>query len=213
MTSLARAAATGSFRRSRGRMVHSAPFGTHPAVRSADVVGVAAHSLRPAGRPMARFSLALFIVACILLQGVVLPGAASLPILPNMVLVATLCWSALRGPGEGVIWAAVVGLVLDAVGLDPIGSNGLALVICALLGAAAGQRFFSANLFLPMPVAFVATFMYGLILLILRAGSGAGVPIGSLFVLLILQALLNSLMVLIVYPIARKIDARVVERR
>ena len=162
---------------------------------------------------MARFSLAMLLVLALLIQGVILPGSASLRILPNLVLVLVLCWAALRGPGEGVIWAALVGLVMDAVGLDPIGANGLALVAVAVLGAAAGQRFFSSSLFLPMPVSFIATFVYGFILLILRAGSGAGVPIGTLFLLLLLQALLNSLMVLIVYPIARKVDARVVERR
>ena len=162
---------------------------------------------------MARLSLAFVVALALLVQGVILPGSISAQVLPNLALVVVLCWAALRGPGEGVIWAAVVGLVMDAMGLDPIGANGLALVAVALLGAGAGQRFFSASVLLPMPVSFIATFVYGLILLILRAGSGAGVPIETLFVLLLAQALLNSLMVLIVYPIARKLDARVVERR
>jgi rod shape-determining protein MreD len=194
-------------------MVHSAPFGTYPAVGFHPRLDAAGDAARPAWRLMARLTLALIIGALILLQAVILPGIEAFHILPNLVMVLILCWAALRGPGEGAIWAFSVGLVFDAIGLDPIGSNGLALLAVVLLGVAAGQRFFSSSVLLPVPVTIIATFAYGLILLILRAGSGEGIPIGSLFLLLILQALLNSLMVLVLYPIARRVDARVIETR
>jgi len=152
---------------------------------------------------MARLLFASILLLSIVLQGLLFPDLLTIRILPNLALVLILCWSAVMGAGEGAIWALGTGLLFDALSLDPMGANGLAFLAVALLGASAGRRFFQASIFPPIPVAFVATWCYALILLIIRAGESGGAPLSALAPLILLQALLNSLLVVIVYPITR----------
>ncbi len=152
---------------------------------------------------MARFIFAILVLVAIVLQGLILPELLSVRVLPNVVLVLVLCWSATRGIGEGAIWAFGIGMIFDALALDPMGTNSLALLAVCLLGMWAGRRFFQASVFLPIPIAFVATWMFALIVLILRTSEGSGAPLTALGPLLFLQALLNSLLVLLIFPITR----------
>ncbi|MGH2548242.1 MAG: hypothetical protein ACRDHN_02575, partial [Thermomicrobiales bacterium] len=62
---------------------------------------------------------------------------------------------------------------------------------------------FQASIFLPIPIAFIATWVYAIIVLILRTSEGSGAPLSAIGPLILLQALLNSLIVLVVYPITR----------
>lgn len=152
---------------------------------------------------MARLTFAIMILVAIVLQGLILPDILTVRVLPNLVLVFVLCWSAVRGAGEGALWAFGVGVLFDAIALDPMGTNSLAFLAVCLLGMWAGRRFFQASIFLPIPIAFVATWVYAIIVLILRTTEGAGAPLSAIGPLILLQALLNSMIVLIVYPITR----------
>src|SRR5215218_5310956 len=147
---------------------------------------------------MARLCFAVILLAAMVLQALIYPQLLTIRVFPNLVLVLLLCWSALRGLGEGAIWAVGTGLLFDAIALDPLGTNGLAFLAVVLLGMWAGRRFFQASIFMPIPI--VATIVYAVIVLIIRAGNGSGIPISALGPLLLLQALLNSLSVLLVYP-------------
>lgn len=152
---------------------------------------------------MARILFAAALLLATSVQALLLPDLLTAPVLPNLTLVFILCWSALCGPGEGALWALAAGVVFDAMSLDPMGANGIAFLAVGLLGASAGRRFFQASIFLPIPIAFVATWVYALILLMIRAGESGGAPLSALAPLIFLQALLNSIMVLLVYPVTR----------
>ena len=152
---------------------------------------------------MARLFFASILLISIVLQGLLFPDLLTIRILPNVALVLILCWSAMVGAGEGVIWAVGTGLLFDALSLDPMGANGLAFIAVALLGASSGRRFFQASIFPPIPITFIATWMYALILLIIRADASGGAPLSALAPLILLQALLNSLLVVLVYPVTR----------
>jgi len=162
---------------------------------------------------MARLCFAVILLAAMVLQALIYPQLLTIRVFPNLVLVLLLCWSALRGLGEGAIWAVGTGLLFDAIALDPLGTNGLAFLAAVPRGMWAGRRFFQASIFMPIPIAIVATIVYAVIVLIIRAGNGSGIPISALGPLLLLQALLNSLSVLLVYPVTRQLNKWVTSPR
>ena len=153
---------------------------------------------------MARVLFALILFAAALLQAAVLPELRLLEVLPDLVLVLLLIWSALRGIGEGLAWVFGVGLVLDALAMDPLGTNGLALVVAALLAGPARRRFFHSGMVLPLALAVTATVGHALVLGVLRGSGGLGATIA-------LQALLNALLVPPLYLVAGWMDRWMVE--
>ncbi len=162
---------------------------------------------------MARLLFASILLFSIVTQGLLFPDLLTIRILPNIALVLILCWSASVGAGEGAIWALLTGLLFDALSLDPMGANGLAFLAVALLGASSGRRFFQASIFPPIPITFIATWMYALILLIIRADATGGAPLSALAPLILLQALLNSLLVVVVYPVTRMLSRNLADIR
>ena len=159
---------------------------------------------------MARLFFASILLFSIVTQGLLFPDLLTIRILPNIALVLILCWSASVGAGEGAIWALGTGLLFDALSLDPMGANGIAFLAVALLGASAGRRFFQASIFPPIPITFLATWIYALTVLIIRASESGGAPLSALAPLILLQALLNSLLVVLVYPVTRLLSRSIV---
>ena len=159
---------------------------------------------------MARLFFASILLFSIVTQGLLFPDLLTIRILPNIALVLILCWSASVGAGEGAIWALGTGLLFDELSLDPMGANGIAFLAVALLGASAGRRFFQASIFPPIPITFLATWIYALIVLIIRASESGGAPLSALAPLILLQALLNSLLVVLVYPVTRLLSRSIV---
>lgn len=150
---------------------------------------------------MARIVFALLLVAAALLQATLIPALAPVGVAPNPVLVLLLVWSGLRGTAEGLAWVFAAGLLLDALALDPLGTNGLALLPVALVAGVARRRFFRSGLVVPMALAALATIAHALALAGLRgldgglSGVAGAVPPFSVARLLALQALLNAVLV------------------
>lgn len=159
---------------------------------------------------MARLFFAILILFTALVQATILPSLNVLAVLPDTTLVLLLVWSALRGIPEGVAWAFGVGLCIDVIGLDAFGTNGLALLGVAVLGGLARRRFFHSNLIVPIVVAVFATFVHAIVLLLVRSGTGAGLPLDAVMRVIFLQALLNSIFVPPLYLIAGIMDRWVV---
>jgi rod shape-determining protein MreD len=162
---------------------------------------------------MARIIFALCLFGAALVQATLLPSLNVIEVLPDLTLVLLLVWSALRGTPEGLIWAFGLGLFLDMLALDPLGVNGLALLGVALLGGISRGRFFHSKLVLPLVLAVVATVTHALVLLLFRSGEGAGLPVSSVFRLVVLQALLNSICVPPLYIVAAWMERRMDSRR
>ncbi|MCC6314752.1 MAG: rod shape-determining protein MreD [Thermomicrobiales bacterium] len=145
---------------------------------------------------MTRALFALLIVLAALAQATILPAAAPLAIVPNVVLVLILVRAALYGVADALIWILLAGVTLDVLALDPIGANGLALLAVALVAALARKRFFHNGMIFPMLLAMLATFAYAIVLAVVRAFAGEGMaPLQFVLRLTLLQALLNSLLV------------------
>jgi len=156
---------------------------------------------------MTRLLFALFVATAALSQGTLLPELGLLEVLPNLVLVLLLVWSALRGIAEGLLWVFGAGLLLDLLAMDPLGTNGLALLIVAVLGGGPGRRrFFHSGMIFPIVLAVVATVAHAALLGALRDGGVAPR-------LVALQALLNALLVPPLYLVAGWMDRWMVEAR
>ncbi len=153
---------------------------------------------------MARLLFAIVIVTAAFLQATLIPALGALDVLPSLVLVLLLLWAALRGVPEGLIWVFAVGLLLDVLAMDRLGTNGLALLPVALLAGAARRRFFHSGMLVPLLLVFVATLLHALLLSILRSVGEAGValPPGAILRIGALQALLNALLVPPLYVVA-----------
>jgi rod shape-determining protein MreD len=163
---------------------------------------------------MARALFALLLVTAALAQATILPALGPIAVLPNLVLVLLLVWSALRGVAEGLAWVFTVGVLMDLLALDPLGCNGLALLPVALLAGPARRRFFHSGMVFPLLLAMLATVAHALVLAVLRGmdDGGALLPAAAVARLTFLQALLNALLVPPLYVVAGWMDRSMLEK-
>jgi rod shape-determining protein MreD len=149
---------------------------------------------------MTRPVFGLLLIVAALLQTALLPRWQLLAVVPGLVVVLLFAWSAYRGLPEALLWAFAAGLLLDILGLDRLGTNALALLPVALLGGLSRGRFFQSGLIFPMILAMIATFAYVASLLALRGLAGGGGAVEqALGRITLLQALLNALLVPLVF--------------
>lgn len=166
------------------------------------------------GSVMARILFALLVISAAFAQVTILPATAPLRVLPSLVLVLLLLWAALRGVVEGMAWVFAIGLLLDMLAMDAIGTNGLALLPVALMAGPARRRFFQSGMVLPLALVVVATLTHALLLGILRAIGHDEIALqpGAILRIGFLQALLNALLVPPLYVVASWMNRWVLER-
>ena len=152
---------------------------------------------------MIRAFLAIVFVIAAVVQATVLPALVPGIILPNVVLALLLVVSARTSIAEGLIWAAFAGILLDALSLDHLGANLLALIPVVLIGAAARRQVFTSGVLYPMLLAIVATFANALVLGIVRGAVGDWIaPVSTLLRLSLLQSLMNAVLVALMWGIS-----------
>jgi rod shape-determining protein MreD len=150
---------------------------------------------------MASVVLALSLILFAFMQATVFPNSELIGIFPDVTLVIILVWSAVRGVRDGMIWAFLVGILLDTLALDPLGGNALALLPVVLLGALSGRAFFQSNLIVPILACVLATFLHALVLLLVRSAGGTSVSFAPLLRIIMLQTILNVMIVPPIYLI------------
>ena len=144
---------------------------------------------------MARVIYALVMFAVAIFQATVMGDFSPIEIQPDITLVLLLVWCANTGTAEGLTWAFGLGILIDVLALDALGTNPLALLPVALLAAASRKRVFNSRLLFPILLAVAATFLHAVVLLLLRSSAVGDVSLASIFRLVFLQALLNSIIV------------------
>jgi len=159
---------------------------------------------------MSRTTFGLLLVCAAFAQAAILPEVLPIEIVPGPVLVLIFLWSAKRGMQEAAFFAFGIGLLLDLLALDPLGANGLALLGAVLLGMASRRRFFQSALVVPIVLAMFASLVYGMMLLGLRGAiDGVELEPAAAIRVLVPQALLNGLLVPVLYPIVGWLGSRV----
>lgn len=134
-----------------------------------------------------------------LLQATFFPATMLLNIVPDFALVLLLVWSASRGLEEGLLWAFGLGLWLDFLTLDPLGTHVLPLLVVAVIGGLTRGRLFRSGLVLPAVAVIGATVAYRLIEMLVKVFTGRVVELTGEIRLALLAALLNVLLVPLVY--------------
>jgi rod shape-determining protein MreD len=144
---------------------------------------------------MARVLYAVVLFAVAIFQATVMGQFSPIAIQPDITLVLLLVWCANTGTAEGLTWAFGLGILTDVLALDALGTNPLALLPVALLAAASRKRVFNSKLLFPILLMVAATLVHAVVLLLLRSGAVGDVPLATVFRLVFLQALLNSIFV------------------
>lgn len=144
---------------------------------------------------MSRLLFASVMFAAAIFQATVIGSYSPIEIQPDITLVLLLVWCANTGTAEGLTWAFALGILTDVLALDALGTNPLALLPVALLAAASRKRVFNSKLLFPILLTMAATLIHAVVLLLLRSGAVGDVPLATVFRLVILQALLNSIIV------------------
>jgi rod shape-determining protein MreD len=141
----------------------------------------------------------VILVQVTLLARLRLGGAA-----PNLLLAVVVCWSLIRGFGDGILWGFVGGLGIDIVSGLPLGSSALALMLICPLASLGKNSVFPGSLTLPALLIILATPVHGWILLFIRQTLGVSVAwLASTTGIIGPEIVLNVLLVPVVYPALR----------
>jgi rod shape-determining protein MreD len=151
--------------------------------------------------PVARILFAVLLLGAALLQATFLPALDWIAIVPDFALVFLLIWSATHGPREGLAWAFLLGVWLDYLTLERLGTHGLGLMVVAIIGGATQGRLFRSGMILPLGAVLVATLAFNIMMLVVNTLAGAPTHlIGTLRVALV-TAVLNALLVPLAYGV------------
>lgn len=148
-----------------------------------------------------RVLFALLLMFFALLQSSFLPATGLMGVVPDFALVFLLIWSSARGTPEGLIWAFGLGLWLDLLTLDPLGTHAIALLAVAAMGGAVRGRLFRSGAILPILAVIIATLAYGMLLIVVHLLQGVHVDVSGAMRLALLNALLNALLVPLAYGV------------
>ncbi|MGC8879468.1 MAG: rod shape-determining protein MreD [Anaerolineae bacterium] len=128
---------------------------------------------------------------------------------PDLVLLAVISWTALRGAAEGWTWSLIGGIGLDLLSNAPFGLSIVSLVVICLLVRLTHSRVYGTSLVLPLLLTFPLSIIYYLISMLLLTLTG--VPIdwdATLLGIALPASLLNVVAVLVLFPLLRALHRR-----
>lgn len=155
---------------------------------------------------MIRLLLAILLVFVAIAQSTVFTFTSWFGIAPNLVLVVVLLISTRYGVREGLAWAFGAGFMLDLLALDPLGSNALALLPVALIGAVAQRPMLQSGLLLTMLMVLLATVAHFSVASLVDTLAGGGYSFGVSIRLGLVTAFLNTLVVPPFYGLVMLLD-------
>lgn len=144
---------------------------------------------------MARFFFALLLLLTALLQATFLPALGFIDMGPDFALLLLLLWSASSGIAEGMIWAFGLGLWLDLLSMQPLGTHAIPLLIVAIIGGLVGTHLLRSGFLLPMATVFGVTIAYDVTSLIVALFAGKTIDAPGAVRLMLSSSLLNVLVV------------------
>jgi rod shape-determining protein MreD len=128
---------------------------------------------------------------------------------PDLVLVAVIGWTLLRGTTQGLIWAVIGGLCLDLFSGGPFGLTVIPLVAVSLLARLGHSRVFGAQFILPLVLTFPFSVVYYLVYTSLLYLLGRPIEWTPALTHVILPAsLLNIGAMLLLFPLLRWLHRR-----
>lgn len=163
---------------------------------------------------MTPYLFAPLLLALAVVQASAVPYLAVWGVFPDLPLVVVVAWALLTGTRQGILWGFVAGLSLDLLSGIPFGALALALMAVGLVSGLGETVVFRAQVLFPMGMAFAATLLYDVILLVVMQISGEPVAwLGSLLRLVLPSAALNAMLAPMVLWGMRRLHARLETRK
>ena len=131
------------------------------------------------------------IIIPLTLQTSVFPQISYLGVVPNLVLLITICYGLLQGINQGIYFGLIAGLCLDLAGGGILGIN---ILLLAALGLAAGyleRIVFKGNILVPLLSVLAGTFFYEFFAYGIRSAFGWRMEFWSFFVSTVLPLCLS----------------------
>jgi rod shape-determining protein MreD len=129
-------------------------------------------------------------------QSTVMPLVAVSGTKPDLLFLAVVSWSLLRGAEEGIVWGFIGGMFLDILSGGPFGVSAIALMSMSLLTGFGETNFFRGHFLLPLAIIPFGTVIYYSLILMLLALLGQPLPWGQSFLRVMLPAALVNLAVM-----------------
>jgi rod shape-determining protein MreD len=131
-------------------------------------------------------------------------------IIPGIVLIVVVNWGILRGMDEGLLWALIGGVCLDAFSSWPFGTNTVALVIVVSLVSLGEGTFMRTHALVPPITVFAATIVfYGVVMFILVSTQRPVDWFWSLRNIVVLAALYNAALNIGLFRLSQRLEQRI----
>lgn len=144
-----------------------------------------------------------------IVQSVVLAHASIVGVKADLVLLLVIAWSIRRGAAAGIGWAIVGGVAVDLLSTEPFGVAVLSLGVAAVLAGSIGPSLRRSSALLPLAITPLVSIVTTLVSALILALVGWPIFWPVTVALVVLPAaVLNSLAMLVVYPVISTIDGR-----
>ncbi len=156
-----------------------------------------------------KFTVAIFILVCFLLQSSVLGSIAFAGIIPNLMIILTSSFGFMRGEKEGLVIGFVCGLLSDIFFGDFLGFYALLLMYTGFLNGKFSRIFYPEDIKLPIALIVTSDLSYGLICYTLMFLLRSRLQFTYYFGHVILpEALYTTVATLFLYPLILKVNEK-----
>lgn len=153
--------------------------------------------------------VAIFILACFLLQCSVFGGLAFAGIVPNLLIIVTSAFGFMRGEKEGLIIGFISGLLNDIVFGSFLGYYALLLMYIGYLNGKFSRIFYPEDIKLPLALITISDLSYEIICYILMFMLRGRFEFTYYFSHVILpEALYTIVVTLFLYPLILKVNEK-----
>ena len=156
-----------------------------------------------------KFTVALLILICYILQSSVFSGLTFAGIIPNLMIILTSSFGFMRGEKEGLVIGFFCGLLTDIFFGSFLGFYALVLMYIGYLNGKFSRIFYPEDIKLPLALIVVSDLSYGIICYILTFMLRGRFQFTYYFTHIILpEALYTILATMLLYPVLLKINGK-----
>jgi rod shape-determining protein MreD len=155
-----------------------------------------------------RLTFFVILIVALLIQLTVAPEISIGTVIPDVLLVATICWALLEGPGQGALFGFFGGLLEDIFSTAVLGVSAFAKTLIGYFGGELRQRIVSKSVIWPMIIVFFGSILQELAKFAAWAMVGLEDRPPFSFGVIAGLALYNALIALVIYPVIGRFAVR-----
>ncbi|NLW25778.1 MAG: rod shape-determining protein MreD [Clostridia bacterium] len=140
----------------------------------------------------------------LILQSTILNEFTIAGVKPDLLLIFTVYFALIKGPGEGAGAGFLLGLIEDLYSAKYIGLNALCKLIIGILVGFLEKRLYKENFFVPMMALFVASLLHTFLYFVFSNFVGYPIPIVFLAKIILPFALYNTCLTPFIYGLFYK---------